>query len=458
MRQQLLALVSAGLILFAILQVWRRRDIFHPVCMQSILLALLIGVRVPYILWVHADYMPPGVDILSSLYHAVIFYSGFLVLAAFTYKCAGYMSFPCTEAYCTLRWTTLQTPAAASIYVTAGVAGIWILAAKFSLSSFLANLVEDRSVFAGNWALFYMLIVPLWAAVVCYVCILSGDRRPWIKALMVSAFGVTILGALLSGFRSMIIQALIPVMLLRSRASRKIGIMAGFTIVLAVVAIFPVMDGILYGKLWPDLIRADWGSVVSYYEDNTLRLMQYAYGRYYTLEGTARTLESLDSGAVNFDHGRLILAFPKILLPTVIVGSKPSASVEIGRIFFADRYGTSSDVACVTSLPAFMYWQAGWLGYIIGAVFYGLFVRYWVTIYEKVTMASQIFIACTYSYFYLVFSGHVAGWAELIYIQLMLLPVLRIHVSQPGNVTTSNLQYDLAREAYKSILSPERSP
>jgi len=73
-------------------------------------------------------------------------------------------------------------------------------------------------------------------------------------------------------------------------------------------------------------------------------------------------------------------------------------------------------------------------------------------------MASQIFIACTYSYFYLVFSGHVAGWAELIYIQLMLLPVLRIHVSQPGNVTTSNLQYDLAREAYKSILSPERSP
>jgi hypothetical protein len=58
-------------------------------------------------------------------------------------------------------------------------------------------------------------------------------------------------------------------------------------------------------------------------------------------------------------------------------------------------------------------------------------MAYWTQIYESGGLANAIFIAVTYPYVWMVFTGHTSVFTELIYLTLMLLPLLRFRV-HPG--------------------------
>ena len=98
----------------------------------------------------------------------------------------------------------------------------------------------------------------------------------------------------------------------------------------------------------------------------------------------------------------------------------------------------------VTSLPAFMYWQLGWGGYLLAGLAYGLFLAYWTRIYEAGGLGSAVFIGVTAPYFLMMFVGHTGSLAEFIYVHLMLWPLLRLRMASESSFQESKWSHDAA--------------
>ena len=420
--------IGIALIFFAIYQIRRYRDIFHPIANQAFMVGAIIGARVFFVLYGEDGWanFTRQADLIPVFWDAMIFYLGFFALAAIVYiavKNRGLfrrISFELrTFGQATPTYGLLAFP-----YVITGVLALGYFAASEGFSAFFGNVAEERKLFEGNYILLYGLIAPVIGACIFYGLRLRGDKRLGTLLFMIASAALAFAGAVLTGLRGYILLIAISFLAMRAFSRRKIDYSRLALYVLLVAVSLPIMDGVVYGGL--ENIRGKGSAGVSdYYADRWKTLLPYAYGRFYTLEGTARTLYLIDEGKVEFDNGRLIYEFPKTFLPTAVVGTKISVTQTLTRTFFADRYGTETETSALTSLPAFFWWQLGWIGYVISAVLYGLFMAYWVKIYETPGIANGVLIAVTYPYFFMFFVGHTAALAQLIYLHVMLFPILR---------------------------------
>jgi hypothetical protein len=450
MERSLLIAAALVVIGFALVQIRRHRDIFHPVCNQALLVGLFLGVRVFWILGGHDEFLMSADDPDAVLWAAMVFYLGFFAISIGSFQFFG-RCIPLlrkwsyvVRTYGPLKFSLrlLALP-----YVVAGPISMAILARSIGIGSFLSDVAGERAIFEGNWSLLYGLVAPFIAATVFYGLLLQGDKRFSTKLLFFGSLIIGLSGAVLTGSRGYGFHMLIPLLVLGSVIKKKTNYVLVLLVLLFGVAMFPVMDGIVYGHIWPDIVSGNVQVISQYWSDRAADLFAYAYGRYYTLEATARTLFFLDHGMATFDQGRLVLAFPRIVLPTALVGWKPAVTREIAQTFFFDRYGYDTLGSAVTSLPAFMYWQAGWLGYVLSGIGYGLFLRYWVRIYEAEGLGNALFVAITYPIFLMTFVGHIGTLAELIYVHIMVSPLLRFSTSL-GHAYASSEPKRLPAKAY----------
>jgi hypothetical protein len=422
----LVTLISTLLMSWALWQLYRHKDPLHPIANQAIIVAILLGLRAFYIRAGNSSKMPFGVASEPLILTSLLFFCGFFLLSAIVFT----MLSPTRKRHRAARREPRPPDALFFIgifYLMYGVIAIGYLALTTGLNSFLDNLAIDRAIFTSNYSLYYGLTAPFIATLVFHVSATEQvGYRSVAKILMGVSIFLGVLGALLTGFRSTLFQSMIPLVVYRAQRHSKPPKAILVVGVLALVALLPALDGILYGRIWPSIRDADIPSVKEYYSENTTRLLEYAYGRFYTLEGTGRTLLFIDSGSVPGDDGRLIKAFPRILLPTALVEWKPSVSQELGQSFFSDIYGSLHVPSCITSLPAFFYWQLGWFGYVVSAVYYGCIVRYWVWLYEDRRSLKALRSALLYPFLYLQFTGNSASIAETVYVHILLLPILII--------------------------------
>jgi hypothetical protein len=349
MGKEFLFVAAIGLIVFALIQFIRYRDVFHPVCNQAIMVAVLLGLRAFFILYVSDGKMIRGTDDVGLLVPAMMFYLGFFAQSALVFLSARrFVPFFRSFSWEMRSRNQREFPSslAAMCYMLINILTLAVFSLQVGIVDYLSNIAEVRRVFTGDYTLYYgIVLAPVIATVFWYARVLQGDKQVSTRVLFTVAFGLSVIGAVLSGFRGVIFQFAITLLALRAVLLRRTEYMKLLSFVGLVVLLFPVMDALVYGGFGPDLLSGNTGQLSTYVSGKFQELTLYAYGRFYTLEGTARTLFWLGNGLVQFDHGRLILAFPRILLPTALVGWKPSVSQEIARTFFFDSYGATTEIS-----------------------------------------------------------------------------------------------------------------
>lgn len=412
----------------------RKRDIFHPLAFQAALVVIVIGARVFWVIGNHSELLlDPSSELLTE---TIVFYAGFFLAAGIFYHWAPIV-FPAIRRGRFEIWPFWRKPQCRPFmfapHALYGVVSIGIiLSMTGGVFGFFDNITASRSLYEGRWILAYGLFSLAISAIIVYVQRKVGHRWTLQKTLFLALLALSICGAMLTGFRGMVIQLFIHyIVLVRLTSKKQPYLLLVFYFVFALIAV-QVMTQLLFGDLHTLGLSGLQGGVVLSRSGLVDVLLGPVYGRYYTFEATARVLQHLQEGVVQFDDGRFIKLFPMTLLPSAIVGPKPSVTQEMCNAFFSDYY-QSGQTSCVTSAPAFMYWQMGWLGYALAAFAYGTFMRFWVRIYETAGEGNVLFTAITYPYFMMTFVGHIGTVAEFVYMLALVSPVLCFKIApKPG--------------------------
>lgn len=403
----------------------KKRDIFHPLAFQAGLVAIIVGARVFWVIGNHSELLlDPSSELLTE---TILFYGGFFVAASAFYHWAP-LVFPAIQRGRFEVWPFWRNPQCRPFmfvpHAFYGLVSIGvILSMTGGVSGFFNDISASRSLYEGRWILAYGLFSLAISAIIVYVQRKIGHRWALQKTIFLALLALSICGAMLTGFRGMVVQLFIHyIVLVRLTSKRQPYLLLAFYFVFALIVV-QIMTQLLFGDLFSRGLSGLQGGVVVSRSGLEDVLLGPVYGRYYTFEATARVLQHLREGAVQFDDARFIKLFPMTLLPSAIVGPKPSVTQEMCNAFFGDYY-TSGHTSCVTSAPAFMYWQMGWLGYALAAFAYGTFMRFWVRIYETAGEGNVLFSAITYPYFMMTFVGHIGTVSEFIYMLALVLPVL----------------------------------